>query len=159
MANNLTPEEALSRAMQICSRQEKCLSDIRKKLESWKLNEKDIPRILKKLTEEKFIDERRFATFAVKDKFHLNQWGKIKIGYYLRQKQLPDHFIQDALETIDDNEYEAMIRDLLKRKRKSLKESDPYKLKAKLLRFAASRGFEQSLIFNQIDQLLKENER
>ncbi|HYX08372.1 MAG TPA: regulatory protein RecX [Bacteroidales bacterium] len=156
MVNNITKEEALSRAMHLCSRQEKCLSDVRKKLHDWKLDEKHIPLVLNKLVEEKFIDEQRFAGFAVKDKFRLNQWGKIKIGYHLRQKQLPEQIIQEALASIDEREYEEMLKDLLVRKKKSLKESDPYKLKAKLLRFAASRGFEQSLVYDQIDQLLKE---
>jgi len=159
MAYNITPEEALSRAMHICSRQEKCLWDIRKKLNDWNLDEMHIPKVLKKLEEEKFIDEQRFAGFAVKDKFRLNQWGKIKIAYFLRQKQLPEKIIKEALEAIQENEYVEMLRDLLQRKRRSLKESDQYKLKAKLLRFAASRGFEQSLVFDQIDQLLKENGR
>lgn len=156
MANDITKEEALSRAMHICSRQEKCLSDIRKKLHDWKLNEKYIPEVLNTLVEDKFIDEQRFAGFAVKDKFRLNQWGKIKIGYHLRQKQLAEQIIQEALASIDDREYEEMLRDLLARKKRSLKESDPYKLKAKLLRFAASRGFEQSMVYDHIDQLLKD---
>ncbi|MEI3422954.1 MAG: RecX family transcriptional regulator [Butyricimonas faecihominis] len=42
---------------------------------------------------------------------------------------------------------------LLKQKNRGLKEEDPYKRKAKLFRFALSRGFDYETISRCIDQL------
>lgn len=133
---------ALQKVAALCASGEKCKFDIIKKLCTFKLEEDDIEDILETLCTDKFIDEQRYAIAFVKDKFRYNGWGRKKIAYALFEKRIPENFINNALEEIDEETYLEALSYLLEKKRKTTKESDSYKLKAKLYRFALSRGFE-----------------
>jgi regulatory protein len=139
-------KEALMRASAICSRQEQCAGHIREKLRGWNVNEDDAKRIIEKLQEENFLNDHRYATFFVKDKFRLNRWGKIKISYYLRQKGINGETIREALEQINQEDYFQTCMDLIQKKSATLKEKNQMARKAKLFRFASNRGFESDLI-------------
>ena len=154
--NNISPATALSKVQFICSKQEKCCSDIRKKLQDWNISEDDQDEIITSLIEDKFIDESRFTNFYVRDKYRFNKWGRIKISYQLKHKQIPERIITESLEQINDQEYKEILQDLLQSKLRSLKDEDKYQLKTKLYRFAQSRGFESQLSLNLIDDLLSE---
>lgn len=152
--SNLSESEALHKAAAFCSTSEHCQSEVSEKLKNWGLEEEAQERILKRLVEERFVDESRFAAAFVKDKFRFNQWGRIKIRIMLQQKKVDAHLIDDAMELIDEEEYRDCLLSILKQKRKSLKDKDPQQLKAKLYRFAASRGFESDVIFKIIPKIL-----
>ncbi|MDQ2180319.1 regulatory protein RecX [Marinifilum sp. D714] len=154
--SNISAKAALSKVQFICSKQEKCCSDIRKKLQNWNISADDQDEIITSLIEDKFIDESRFTNFYVRDKYRFNKWGRIKISYHLKHKQIPEGIINEALEQINDSEYKENLQDILQSKLRSLKDDDPYQLKTKLYRFAQSRGFESQLSLNLIDDLLSE---
>ena len=154
----ISAQSALSKVMFICSRQEKCCFDIRKKLRDWNLSYDDQDEIIQTLIEEKFLNEERYTNFYVRDKFRFNKWGKIKISHHLKQKQIPDNLIKNALEQINEKDYKESLGDILSHKIKSIKEDDPYQLRAKLYRFAQGRGFESHLALNFIDKLISELE-
>ncbi|MEN8230064.1 MAG: regulatory protein RecX [Bacteroidota bacterium] len=145
-SKELNYKDALRRAADLCSRQEQCTGDMRVKLKAWKMSEEERERIILKLQDEKFLDDGRFATFFVKDKFRLNRWGKIKISHMLRQKGVSEETIQDALDQIDVEAYFQTCVDLIQGKSASLKEKNQFTRKGKLYRFAAGRGFEPDLI-------------
>ncbi len=148
----ISEEKALKKAELICSKQEKCKYDIRKKLVDWELKPDSINRIINNLEKDKFIDEKRYSSFFVRDKFRFNKWGKIKILFILRQKNIPDKYIFSALNKIDDKEYFNTLEKEILKKQKLIKYKNNYELKSKLLRFAESRGFEKNLIFKIIDK-------
>ncbi|MDD2636043.1 MAG: regulatory protein RecX [Bacteroidales bacterium] len=144
--------KVLHKAQAMCSKSEKCKSDITKYLQKYDLSEKDIDLIIKKLIEEKFIDDSRYVRFYVNDKLKFNKWGKIKIRYSLRQKQIEEHIINDSLQQIDDDIYIETLKTIIEQKSKSIKKpNDKIKRKSALLRFATSRGFEYSLIMKIIN--------
>nr|WP_320118062.1 regulatory protein RecX [uncultured Marinifilum sp.] len=153
-AKIISAKEALSKVQFICSRQEKCCSDIRKKLQTWNIEKQDRDEIIDSLIDDKFIDEQRYTNFYVRDKFRFNRWGRIKISYHLKQKQIPERIINEALDQIKEDDYKDSLSDLLTAKLKSLKDDDPYQLKSKLFRFAQSRGFESQISLQFIDKLL-----
>ncbi len=143
----------LHKAQTICSKSEKCKSDIIKYLIKFDLSESDIDTIINELIAEKFIDDSRYAKFYVNDKLKFNKWGKIKIRYSLRQKQIDKHIINDVLQQIDDDVYIETLKTLIEQKSRSIKKSnDEIKKKSALLRFATSRGFEYGLIMNIINK-------
>jgi len=152
-ADNGTFEIALQRAAGLCSRQEQCTSHIRGKLRSWNVNGVDEEKIILKLTEEKFLDDERFAGFYVKDKFKFNGWGRIRISHMLRQKRVDEVHIENALLQIDEEDWFQACLGLIKNKFSKLTEEDPFKQKGKLLRYAAGRGFEPALIYRALDEL------
>ena len=146
-------KEAQSKAAMLCGQQERCNSYIIEKLKQWNVSEDEVNKILSFLTKEKFLDETRYAAFYVKDKFRLNQWGKIKIRYSLRQKRIPEEAIEAAIEQITDDEYLQTCNKLLSGKLRSIKDTNPFSRKARLLRFAAQRGFESEIIHQVLNTL------
>ena len=137
----------LTKAMQICSRKELCASDVETKLESCGTAKVDAHKILNILLKENFINEERYAKAFVNDKFKYNKWGKIKIASHLKAKRIPSAIISLALDSIDNDQYIKTIEALLKSHKKSIKAKNDYELKAKLIRFGLSRGFESSLLY------------
>jgi regulatory protein len=138
---------SLNKSMALCSRREYCISDILTKLDSWGVGKDDAGRIIKNLLKEKFIDEERYATAFVKDKFRYNKWGKIRIGLNLKTKGIPADIIKMALESIEYGEYRRMLEDLISAHRRKIKAKNQYELKAKLMRFGLSKGFESPMIY------------
>jgi len=142
MKQQLTYDEAIHRAAAYCSASEKCASDVSEKLSSWGVSSAENANIVAYLTKENFLNEERFVRAFVNDKFRFNKWGKIKIAYALRAKNISAEMIQAALENFDENEYFDILTELLKLKAQGLKYKDEYDKRAKLFRFAQSRGFE-----------------
>ncbi len=139
-------QRALEKCMAICSRSEKCISDIQTKLDKWDIQAADSQKIIDALIAEKFIDEERYVRFFVRDKLRFNHWGRIKIAFMLKGKGIEQNSISDAISHIDDEEYSQILEDILIQKKKSIKASNQYELKSKLVRFAQSRGFEYDTI-------------
>ncbi len=150
----MTYDKALHKAAALCSSGEKCEYDIREKLLSWGVEPDMSEKIIQYLIHEKFLDEKRYALFFVKDKFRFNKWGKIKIVYALKQKHVNPLIIQDALEAIDEDEYLLMLKDILQSKLKGLAYKNEYDKQAKLFRFAQSRGFESGMITMVLEKWL-----
>lgn len=148
---------ALNKASSLCSRQEQCCFDIRKKLQKWNVLPDDQEKILDLLVQEKFIDESRFATSYVRDKFRFNNWGREKIRWQLKQKGISNENIDHALAQIDEDEYKKTLSSLLKKKKEQLKNTELNKVKAALIRNAVSKGFEMDIIFPIVEQLLLKN--
>ncbi len=146
---------ALTKAQNLCARQEKCISDIREKLFDWKLPSTDHDTVINALLENKFIDEQRYALFYAKDKFTYNKWGKIKIEFALKQKSISSPNIKIALEKIPEIEYDKLLETELIKKIKTIKDSDEYTIKSKLVRFATSRGFESGKVFDIVSTIIK----
>ncbi len=142
---SVTEVEALNRLMQLCSHSEKSSFEVRKKLKEWGLEGK-ADNILKKLINDKFIDDTRYAAAFVHDKIRINKWGKIKVNYLLKGQQLKHNDIDQALNSIDNEEYREMVFEELQRKRKSIKTSSFLQMKSKLYAFGAQRGYESDLI-------------
>jgi regulatory protein len=151
----LSPHEALSRAMKLCSREEKCSFDIRQKLYQWGVTDQSHDDIINQLIDDKFLSDERFVRYFVRDKFRFNKWGKIKIEYLLKQKKIPGALISQAIcEEIPDENYNSTLKELLEAKYAQTNETDPIKLKAKLVRYAASRGFESGKVFEVVNKMI-----
>jgi regulatory protein len=136
-----------------CSRREYCSDDIRNKLSLWGVDNDDIGKILRILISDNFINEPRYATAFVRDKFKYNKWGKVKISAHLRGKKVPQDIISSALDSIDNDLYIKLLRELIEAHRKSVKAKNQYDLKAKLLRYGLSKGFESNLLYDILNDL------
>jgi regulatory protein len=144
---------ALNKAMDQCSRREFCCDDIRIKLSQWGVENDDADKIIETLIRENFINEPRFAAAFVRDKFKYNKWGKVKIAAHLRHKKIPSDILASALDSIDNEQYKKLLRELIESHSKSVKAKNQYELKAKLLRYGLSKGFESSLLYDMLNGL------
>ena len=147
----LSEQEALNKAAAYCTQCERCTSEVVAKLTAWGMTSSQKERITATLTDEKFIDDERFCRAFVNDKLRFNHWGRIKIRAKLIEKRLPRELITTALENIDEEEYNNILRTLLANKAKEVNANEERKKREKLLRFAASRGFEPSIIMKQMN--------
>ncbi len=139
-------EKALQYAMHMCSKAEKCKSDVIRKLHERNANPTHILKIIKTLEEEKYIDELRYTKFYVRDKFKFNKWGKVKIRTMLLQKQISEQIINEGLSEIEENEYLDMLKNVIKIKEKSISKNKPFTKKNMLFNHALSKGFESAII-------------
>lgn len=149
-------EEALSKAMRYCAFQERSASDVRRKLSEWGLcGNEDVWWVTEHLKKEKFIDDQRYAIIFAKSKLQQNRWGKRKIEYALKKKEISDAHIRNALDMLNDQDYENILLGLAREK---VKETGliPYEQKAKLIRFLLQRGFEIQLIETVIHKIKSE---
>jgi len=144
---------ALSKAMAKCSRQELCCEDIRNKLFSWGIDSNDAMKIIDILQKENFINETRYATAFVRDKFKYNKWGKVKITAHLKSKKIASYIINEALDSIDHEQYVNLLRGLIGSHKKTVRAKNQYDLKAKLLRYGLSKGFESSLLYDILNEV------
>ncbi len=148
-------KKALNKSAALCSKQEYCCFDIRQKHEKWEVSTPDSEKIVEYLIKEKFIDEARYARFFVRDKFRFNRWGKQKIAWQLKQKHIPRQIIEEAVAQISPEEYLETLETLILEKRRQTREEEPIKLKAALIRNAASKGYEYEAIMPIVERLLR----
>ena len=140
-------KQALQRAASLCSRKEHSSVEVRAKLKAWNVPESWIERILDRLIQEKFVDDKRYASLFVREKFRLNQWGRVKIAHQLRQHGIGEETIQDALQEIDVDAYTQTCATLIRSKSVAIKDKNPFVRKGKILRYVSGKGFETDLIY------------
>ena len=150
MKKPLTPGEALNKAAAYCTLCERCISEVSAKLTAWGVPHGEQEKIIARLIDDKFIDEERYCRAFVNDKVKFNRWGRIKITAALREKHLPQEYIQEALENIDEEAYMQSLKEVIEIKRREFKGKDDFATQQKIIRHAASRGYEPSLIIKAI---------
>lgn len=142
----ISPREALQRLETLCVKAERCRRELELKLRQWKIGVSDAEQILDSLESRRFVDDRRFASAFVRDRFAFSRWGRVKIAAELRRRGIPQDVIAENLAEIDPDEYEATARRLLApRLREGIDPRDPA-IRARLYRFLLSRGFEAGVI-------------
>jgi len=140
-------EEALQKAKQYCAYQERCHSEVKEKLYSFGMNKKEVDELLSELISENYLNEERFAIQYAGGKFRIKQWGKVKIKYSLKQKQVSEYCIKKALAAIDERDYHKTLEKLFEQKQKTLKaEKNIFTKKRKLQDHLMQKGFETNLI-------------
>lgn len=147
----LTPGEALNKAAAYCTLCERCISEVSTKLAAWGVPHGEQHEIIERLQQEGFIDEARYCRAFVNDKMRFNRWGRIKIRAALSEKRLPKEHVNEAIENIDEEQYMTALAEVIATKRRELKGQDDYVAQQKIMRYAAGRGYEPSLIMKAIN--------
>ena len=130
----------------LCSRSEQCSSDIRKKIKEAGADDEMADHIILFLQNGKFLDDVRYAKAYALDKFKFNKWGRIKIRYYLKMKNLPEAVIAEGISAIDEKHYIRLLQKIISDKAKTIKKDNIFEKTGQIIRFAQSRGFEPELI-------------
>ncbi|HOO42353.1 MAG TPA: regulatory protein RecX [Bacteroidales bacterium] len=145
----------LGKMQALCSRGEKCRADIRMKLNKAGLPEDLIMKILDDLQKEEFIDEQRYAGAFARDKSRLQGWGPVKISGMLKMKKIPKEIIESALYQLDEDLLMTGLKEALKKKDKTIKDTDPVKRHARLVRFGISKGYTFWQVIRVLERLKK----
>lgn len=140
-------DSLLEKARRFCLFRERSRYETEQKIKSWGIPYSLVEKLMKALTEEKFINDTRFAALYARGKFNTNKWGKIKITAYLRQMNINQADIRDALTEIPHDKYEETALSLAKKKAASLKaDEDNYSKKIKVTNYLLQKGFEHALV-------------
>jgi regulatory protein len=150
---HLTKEQALQKLKHYCAYQERCHSEIREKLFSLGVWKKDHDEIIATLIEENYLNEERFAIAFAGGKFRVKHWGRIKIKYELKQKQVSEYSIKKALKQFGEEEYLSTLKKLAEKKYDSLKDESPLTRKKKTMDYLMYKGFEPANITESINSL------
>ena len=148
----LTKEQALQKLKHYCGYQERCHSEVKEKLYALGVWKKDQDEILASLIEEKYLDEERFAIAFAGGRFRMKQWGRVKIKYELKQKQVSEYSIKKALMQIDEADYRKLLYKLAKEKYASLKNEQPLQQKKKTIDYLMGKGFEMELVRGAVER-------
>lgn len=146
-----TEQEAYLQLAAVCAQAEHCEQEMRDKMKRWGMDLEAQNHVVERLTNERYIDNERYARAFVKDKVRYNKWGRRKVQQALWMKRIDEDIQQRVLDEIDDEEYLKVLVPLLKQKRKSIKAANDYELNQKLVRFALGRGFDYGIIRQCLD--------
>lgn len=141
----------LKKMLHYCNYQERCKKEIYAKMSTFDLDDDDKNFIIDFLQEEGFIDDERYCRTYVKSKLNLKKWGVNKIRLSLIAKGISKDVVEDVLSEIDHDSYKEELMTLLKNKK--INDDDPYKRKAKLIRYAVGKGYSLSDVMEAVKNI------
>ncbi|MBP6334036.1 MAG: RecX family transcriptional regulator [Bacteroidia bacterium] len=125
---------------------------MRNKLYQWGLHRDEVESLISELIKDGFLKEERFAVAFTGGKFRQKKWGRIKIRQALQEKKVSEPLIRKALSEIEERDYIKTLKEVIKNRDKTVKESNSYKRKHKIASYAIQRGFEPELVWNILGQ-------
>ena len=151
------PSQEFKKAFQVlssrCSKKETTANEALIHASKFKLKFVEKNQLINKLKKDKFIDHQRYASAFVNDRFKFYKWGKQKIKYHLLQKGIEQNLIDNALESIDKENYNMVItEEAMKRFKISGKKND-FVSKQKICKYLNQKGFEPELVFEIVEAL------
>ena len=109
--------------------------------------------IIVHLLEHNFLNEARFAKTFVSGKFRIKAWGRNRLTFELKKKDISKVNINEALTSIDDTEYIEVFNDLAEKRFNSLTESNKYKKQKKVIDYLLYRGWESHIVYEKAREL------
>jgi regulatory protein len=151
---HLTKEQALQKLKHYCGYQERCHAEVQEKLFSLGIWKKDHDEIMATLIEEDYLNEERFAFAFAGGKYRMKQWGRVKIKYELRQKQVSDYSIKKALKQIDEEQYRQTLQKLATERYAALKSEQHLVRKKKTIDYLVQKGYENELVRQAVEKAI-----
>ncbi|HWV32505.1 MAG TPA: regulatory protein RecX [Dyadobacter sp.] len=145
----------LQKAASYCAYQERTQDEVKQRLKKWNVWGDEADEIIAELISMNYLSEERFAKTYAGGKFRVKNWGRMKIRQELNRRGLSTYSIEKGMNEIGDEDYVSGLRELLSKKRDLLSktETDPFKLKQKLARFALGKGYESELVWKELGEL------
>lgn len=142
-----TAKDTWNVLIRFCSYQERCKSDIIKKMQRLLLPEDEFSKWIAKLEEENFLNEVRFTKGFVQGRFKYKGWGISKIKRELKLRGIDSDLIDQVIdEEIETEDYVSKALSLAAKKWKTVKGKSDFERKVKIQKFLITKGFEFSVI-------------
>ena len=132
------PSEIMTKMERFCAWQERCESDVRKKLTSFHLSEAQEIEVINQLKENNFLNEERFVELYVRGKVRVG-WGKQKIVAALRAKHIPAELANRYCAAISEEDYGERLQNVIEKWRRTHPDEAPNS--PKLVRHLLTKGF------------------
>jgi regulatory protein len=124
-----------------CAYQERCKKDVVQKMRKLEIVPEDQAEYIERLIEENFLNEHRFVRSYVNA--HIKKhWGKNKIKAGLYNKQIKSDLIKEYLNSVENENYEQKINDVVALKWPKIKGETLHQRKAKLIQHLMGKGYE-----------------
>ena len=142
-----TRENARSKAIKYCLYQERCTQEVMDKLLTHKIYDPLRLEIIDFLIEERYLDDERYVNAVVRGKSNGLKWGESKIRNYLSTKRIPKSIIDQALNTLIDQDHKlAQLTNLIEKKIATLKTKLDFNAKNKINKAMLLKGYNQESI-------------
>lgn len=142
----------LQYALRLIVRKRYTEHELNKKLSAKKIgNKSDKKKVIERLKELKYIDDRLFAKDYISTRVSVNPRGEQLLRMELRMKGVSKSVVDDAIKKASIDEYSLAKRLVIKREKRYVG-LNKYKKKEKIMRLLTSRGFKPDTIYKLIDK-------
>lgn len=139
--------DTLKKACGYCIYQERTQHEVREKLKSWGVSTAEAEEVIAWLITENFINEGRYARQFAGGKFRVKKWGRRKITYELKAKEISANNIREALQEIDEEDYIQTMKALVTAKAATLTgEAHLLIIEKKISAYLLMKGYEPDLV-------------
>jgi regulatory protein len=138
-----------------CAYQERSHREVRQKLYDLGLYTQEVDETLAMLITEGYLNEERFAKAFAGGKFRIKGWGRVKIIHELEARGLTKKCIHAGMLEIPDDDYVDTLTRLLEKKSSTLSESNLFKRRDKLAKFAIAKGYESDLVWKIVNDIVQ----
>jgi len=142
---------ALAKAAKYCAYQERCHWELERKFKEWHIDEDLWDDITADLIQQNFLNEERFALAYVQGKVNIKKWGRKKIYYELKKRQISEYLINKSLEVIDKEKYLLNLQEIIDKKFVTVKGKTEYESQSKVIQYLLTRGYEMEIIQEYIN--------
>lgn len=151
-----TAQQAFSSLMNLCAKSEKSSGDARRLMARWGVESAEREGVLKMLIDQKFIDDSRYAAAFMREKLNLSGWGAYKIRATLAAKGVSREIIDSTLALVDKDKMDSRLEVMLVRKQRMLNKVQGYELRAKLMRYGLSLGYDYDNVTSMVDKITRD---
>ncbi len=149
-----TLDDARQKLENYCAYQERSHSEAMQKLKEMGMIPQASQLILTHLIENDYLNEERFAKAFSSGRFNAKNWGRNRIKYELRKRDVSKYNIKIALDLIDEDAYLTKFNELSEKKWSQLSNiQNLQKKKRKLADYLLYRGWENELVYDKVSQL------
>lgn len=151
MKKYTSKDDALKKLQRYCAYQDRCHQEVRTKLLDLGIYGDDLEEIIAELIQENFLNEERFARSFARGKFRMKKHGRDRIRRELKMRRISAYCIRKAMTEIEEEDYLKTLGEVIEKKSKTLKETNPFVRKAKLAKYAIGRGFESAMVWEALN--------
>lgn len=128
-------------ALKYLSKKMRCEYEIKEYLKKKELNKNVINKIVDKLKENGYIDNRLYTKCFIIDKINLNKYGQNKIKRELLKLKIDENIINEELNNINKEDIKNNLESLIDKKIKQIKSYSGNVLKQKILNDFINKGY------------------
>lgn len=145
-------EKAFQKIKHYCAYQERCHQEVKEKLYGMGLYKNEVEELVARLICDDYLNEERFACQFAGGKFRMKNWGRKKIEYELKKKNVSAYCIRKAMKEIPEEDYRNTLLKLAGQKASLLQNESLPQQRQKLKNHLLMKGYEYEIV----DQLVKD---
>ena len=147
----MTGQQAYERLSALCARSEHCQQELSDKMTQWGVPADEQAKVMARLVSERYVNDERYCRAFILDKIRYSKWGRRKIEQSLWLKHIDPSISRPMLEDIEDEEYVAVLKPMIKQKLRTTTGKNDYERNMKVIKWAMGRGYTIDIIKQCMD--------